>query len=77
MAVSRLQKRLMEVKAQEENQRRRLHYEEIKTKRDQLASELKAIYPSIEARLGELIPKIDANDREIEFLNTQALPTGA
>jgi len=31
----------------------------------------------IETRLGELIAKIDANDREIDYLNSQMLPTGA
>src|SRR5215469_15606783 len=40
-------------------------------------AELKAVYPSFEARIAELIAKIDANDREIDYLNSQALPTGA
>ena len=31
----------------------------------------------IETRLGELIAKIEANDREIQYINGQALPTGA
>jgi hypothetical protein len=41
-----------------------------------LADELKVNYPDIETQLGELISKIEVNDREIEFVNTQALPTG-
>jgi hypothetical protein len=31
----------------------------------------------MESRLGELIAKIEANDRWIEYINSQALPTGA
>jgi hypothetical protein len=31
----------------------------------------------MESRLGELIAKIEANDREIEYINSQSLPTGA
>jgi hypothetical protein len=42
-----------------------------------LADELKVNYPNIETQLGELISKIEVNDREIEFVSTQALPTGA
>jgi hypothetical protein len=45
--------------------------------RDRLAAELKASHPSMESRLAELIAKIEANDREIEYINGQALPTGA
>jgi hypothetical protein len=76
-AVSRLRERLKEVKAQEEDQRRWATYQKLEAERDRLAAELKAIYPSIEAQLGELIGKIERNDREIEFVNAQALPTGA
>jgi len=76
-AVSRLRERLKEVRAQEENQRRWIAYEKVKAERDSLAAELKASYPSMESRLGELIAKIEANDREIEFVNGHALPSGA
>jgi hypothetical protein len=76
-AVSRLRERLKEVRAQEENQRRQIAYERVKTERDSLAAELKASYPSMESRLGELIAKIEANDREIEFVNGHGLPLGA
>ena len=37
---------------------------------------IRYVYPSMETRLGELIAKIEANDREIEYINGQALPTG-
>jgi DNA repair exonuclease SbcCD ATPase subunit len=76
-AVSGLQKRLKEVRAREEDQRRWIAYEKVKAERDKLAAELKASYPNIEALLGELIAKVEANDRELEFVNAQALPTGA
>ena len=42
-----------------------------------MAAELKASYPDIESQLGELIAKVAANDREIEYVNSQALPMGA
>jgi hypothetical protein len=76
-AVSRLRERLKEVKAQEEDQRRWIAYEKAKAERDKLAAELKASYPTIEDQLGELIAKIATNDREIEYVNSQVLPTGA
>jgi hypothetical protein len=76
-AVSRLRERLKEVRAQEENQRRWIGYEKVKAERDSLAAELKATYPSMESRLGELIAKIAANDRQIEYINGQALPADA
>jgi hypothetical protein len=64
-AVTRLKERLSEVKALEEDHRRRMAYEKTKAERDRLAAGLKARYPSIEAQLGELIPKIEANDRRV------------
>ena len=76
-AVSRLRERLKEVRAQEENQRRWTAYLRVKADRDKFAAELKASYPSMESWLGELIAKIEANDREIEYINGQALPMGA
>ena len=38
---------------------------------------IRYVYPSMESRLGELIAKIEANDRKIEYINSQSLPTGA
>jgi DNA repair exonuclease SbcCD ATPase subunit len=76
-ALSRLQVRLKEAKAREENERRWTVYEALKAERDNLAAELKAIYPAIEAQLGELIGKLEKNEREINFVNGHQLPTGA
>ena len=76
-AVSRLQERLKEVRAQEEDQRRRIAYKKAKAERDKLAAELKAIYPPIEAQFRDLMTRIDANDKEIEYINAHVLPRDA
>ncbi len=76
-AVSRLQERLKEVRAQEEDQRRRIAFKKAKAERDRLAAELKAIYPPIEAQFRDLMTRIDANDKEIEYINAHVLPRGA
>ncbi len=75
-AVTRLRERLRELQAQEKDQRRRMAYEKAREERDKLAAELKAMYPPIEAQLAELLPRIVANDREIEHINGHALPEG-
>jgi hypothetical protein len=74
-AVSRLRERLYELRAGEEDQHRRVIYEEVKAERDQLAAELASIYPDFAQRLGDLMGRIVANDREIEWVNS-ALPRG-
>jgi predicted nuclease with TOPRIM domain len=74
-AVTKLRERLEEVKADEEEQRRRVFYEKVKAERDRLAAELADIYPEIEQKLRELLPRVAANDREIEHINAHALPS--
>jgi hypothetical protein len=74
IAVTRLRERLEEVRAQEEDQRRRVAYDRVKAERDRLAAELAAIYPDIEQKLRDLLPRIAANDREVEYINGHALP---
>jgi hypothetical protein len=76
-AVTKLRERLEQVKAQEEDERRRLAYEKAKADRDRLAEELARVYPPIAAQLADLLTRIDANDREIEHINAHALPSGA
>jgi hypothetical protein len=76
-AVTRLRDRLHEVKRQEENERRWTAYEKAKAERDKLAEELKAIYRQIETQVRGLLPRIAANDQQIEYINDYALPTGA
>jgi hypothetical protein len=73
-AVTRLSERLRVVEAQEEDHRRRLAYDKSKAQRDKLAAELKATYPAITAQLADLMARIAANDREIEYINAYALP---
>jgi hypothetical protein len=75
-AVSRLRERLKEARTQEENQRRLIAYEKARAERDQLAAELKAVYPQFEEQLRYLLPRIVENDRQIEFINARAMPTG-
>src|SRR5262245_23584119 len=59
-AVARLQDRLKEARAlEEEDQRRWIAHEKAKAERDRLAADLKAIYPQIEVRQRELLTKID------------------
>ena len=74
--TSRLRERLREVRTQEENQRRLIAYEKARAERDRLAAELKAVYPQFEAQLRYLLPRIVENDRQIEFINARAMPTG-
>ena len=76
-AVTRLRERLEQVKAQEEDQQRQLVYERVKAERDKLAAELAEIYPAFANKLADLLPRIAANDREIEYINGHALPSGA
>jgi hypothetical protein len=76
-AVTRLRERLEQVKAEEEDQRRQVVYERVKTERDKLAAELAEIYPAFANNLADLLPRIAANDREIEYINGHALPSGA
>jgi hypothetical protein len=77
VAAKRLGERLREVRANEEDQRRRIAYKKAKAERDKLAAELKAIYPPIEAQFRHLMTRIDANDKEIEYINAHVLPRGA
>jgi len=76
-AMTRLEGRRKQVRALEEDRRRRAHYDKIKDERDRLAKELTRVYPAIAAQLGDLLARIDANDREIAYVNRGALPNEA
>jgi hypothetical protein len=76
VAVKRLGQRLLEVRAAEENHRRQRDYEKALVERDKLAQELTRLYPQAAATLADLMTRIDASDREIEFINSR-LPAGA
>jgi hypothetical protein len=77
VAVIKLGERLRELRAQEEEQRRWLAYEMARAERDKLAAELKNLYPAVAANLADLMARIEANDREVERINTQARPNGS
>ena len=74
VAVTKLRERLIAVKADEEDARRQLAYDQIKAERDQLADELRDFYPDVAERLAELLARIAANDEAIERINTHGLP---
>ena len=76
-ALGKLRERLAQLKDEEENARRRVAYDKAEAVRDELANELADLYPAFAQRLAELLPRIAANDREIEYINGRALPSGA
>jgi chromosome segregation ATPase len=73
-AVTKLGVRLRELRAEEEDSRRTTAYEAVKAKRDKLATELTDKYPAIERQLVDLFARLDANDKEVNHVNTR-LPT--
>lgn len=75
-AVERLRDRLKELRYQEEDQRRQVAYDKVKAERDALAEELARVYRPLAAQLGELLPRVAANDRQVQFVNN-ALPSGS
>ena len=68
-ALSRLQLRLEQLRAAEEDARYRAAYEKAKAERDQLAAELAELYPAFTDKLANLLARIDDNDREIAYVN--------
>ena len=76
VAVQKLGDRLNELRAEEEDQRRRLAYDKVKAERDGLADELARVYPPIVSQLKDLLSRIAENDRQIEFVNRR-LPSRA
>jgi hypothetical protein len=76
-ASEKLRERLAELKDHEENARRQVAYVKAGAVRDALAKELADVYPAFAQKLAELLPRIVANNREIEYINTHGLPKGA
>lgn len=76
-AVTRLRDRRDDLLAREEDQRRQHEYDKTKVERDELAAQLKEIYPAIVEKLPPLLARIAANDRMVEYINARALPRGA
>jgi hypothetical protein len=77
VALPRLGDRQRELAAAEENQRRRTAYDEVMAERDRLADELRRVYPPLAAQLADLLARVEANDRQVVFINANALPSGA
>lgn len=77
MAVTKLNDRLRELRAEEDDQRRWLAYEKAKKERDKLAGELTETYPVFACQIAVLLTRIVVNDRDIEFINADRLPSGA
>ena len=66
------------MKAQEEDQQRQLVYDRVKARArpSWRLNWLRSIRPS-PTKLADLLPRIAANDREVEYINGHALPSGA
>jgi hypothetical protein len=76
IAVQRLRERLREVKAAEEQARRRVAYDAALAERDTLAAELAKVYPGLAQRLANLAARIAENDAVLERINRKP-PEGA
>ena len=76
-ALEKLRERLAQLKYQEEHARRQVVYDKAKAVRDGLANELADLYPAFAQKLVELLVRVVINDREIDYINNQALPSGA
>ena len=75
--MGKLRERLAELKDQEENARRQVAYDKAEAERDELAKELADLYPAFAQKLVELLVRVAVSDREIDHINTHALPRGA
>ena len=74
-ALPRLQERLEQLQAEEYLARWRGDYETLKDERDELANELRTIYPELETKITDLFTRIATNDAELSGLH-QARPAG-
>jgi len=73
--LPRLQARYQELQAQEYLTQWRSDYEKLEVRRDELAEELRTIYPELETKITDLFTRIAANDAELSGLH-QARPGG-
>ena len=76
-ALGKLKERLKQLLEQEENAQRQVIYDKPKAERDQLAKEYADLYPTVAQKLAEVLSRIAANDREVDYINKHALPKGA
>jgi hypothetical protein len=74
-ALGKLRERLAELKDQKENARRQVGlWQGHGCAR---AKELADVYPAFAQKLAELLSRIAANDRAVDYINNHALPKGA
>jgi hypothetical protein len=76
-AVPRLQERLKELRAAEEDARRWVAYEKAEAERNKLAEELARVYPALSKQLADLVARLAENDKQLEIINRHAQPSGA
>jgi hypothetical protein len=72
-----LNERLKELERQEEDARRWVRYKVVEAQRDELATEVAAIYRPFAEKMAELLPRLLENERWVEYINTQKLPRKA
>jgi hypothetical protein len=75
-ALNRLRTRRQQLEQVEDDARRSANYGRVQATRDQLAAELAELYPEFAAKLGALLPRLQANNHEIAVIN-RSLPQGA
>jgi hypothetical protein len=75
-AVRRLGERLQEVEDEEEWIRRKTKYDEVAAERDKLAIEFEEVYETAARRIADIVARVDANDRFVQFINAASLPKG-
>lgn len=75
VAAAKLRDRLAELKASEENTKRKIAYDKAQAERDAVAEELKS-YPAIAEKLVQLLSRLVDCNSEVAAINSR-LPTGA
>jgi hypothetical protein len=73
--LPRLEQRLTEVKAAEYAAIWEPEFQEVKVTRDELATELRELYPRLATQLADLFYRIEAADKEVSCINGSA-PSG-
>lgn len=72
--LKRLEARLNEIEAAEYAASWEPEFQEVQAKRDELAAELREVYPELTHRLADLFHRIEAADKEVSRINGSAPP---
>jgi small-conductance mechanosensitive channel len=72
-----LSARLEELQRQDEDVQRWARYKEAEAEGSELAAEIAAVYAPFAEKMAELLPRLVENERWVEYINTQARPSGA